>query len=192
MSWHAKVRLWVGRRVGWTAQRGWMYWVEVPLTRVVVALHCVWLALTGDKHLFDRYAVLDHPDGGERWLTEYRNRKRLEVLEAAYGGDADSAIRMVAGQRLLQVQALRREVTTMRESLEQKNRALDAMHYVWCTGGCARGQHRYCDAEADGTLTRDDVIEAVRNAQRLVTRWNNVEYRRVGDGYSPIRIEDIK
>ncbi|NBR67118.1 MAG: hypothetical protein EBT79_07570 [Actinobacteria bacterium] len=169
-----------------------MDWVEVPFTRVVVAVHCFWLALTGDKYLFDRYGMLDHPDGDDRWLTSYRNHKRLEVLEAAYSRDNDGLVRVLAEQRLIQVQALRREVTTMRESLEQKNRALDAMHYVWCTGGCARGQHRYCDAEADGTLTRDAVTEAVRNALRLVTRWNNVEYRRAGDGHHPIRVEDIK
>jgi hypothetical protein len=40
-------------------------------------------------------------------------------------------------------------IRSMQESLEHKNKALDAMHWVWCNGGCGGGE----------ILSQDSVIK---------------------------------
>jgi hypothetical protein len=69
------------------------------------------------------------------------------------------------------VKELESEVTRLRslvrqrdQQLAEKNRELDALHYVWCSGGCEDGIHRHTDEE----LTPDIVGRAIRNTTRLV------------------------
>jgi hypothetical protein len=68
-----------------------------------------------------------------------------------------------------QVQVLRAEVRRMQIVLERKNQMLDALHYVWCDGGCPSGVHRWDDA----LITEDLVRSAERNARRL-RRWYEI------------------
>lgn len=65
------------------------------------------------------------------------------------------------------------DIRQMQLVLERKNRALDAMHYVWCDGGCARGVHRWTNT----LVTREIVEAAERNAQRLRRWYRTVEFR---------------
>lgn len=65
------------------------------------------------------------------------------------------------------------EIRWMQVALERKNREMDALHFVWCDGGCAGGTHRY----TPDALTKEVVEEAVRNTTRLVRWWNNSEFR---------------
>lgn len=51
----------------------------------------------------------------------------------------------------------------------ERNIELDALHFVWCDGGCKGGVHRY----NHGELTEDIVIAAERNAKRLRTWFVN-------------------
>ena len=39
------------------------------------------------------------------------------------------------------------QIDHMRQVLERKNRQLDALHMVWCDGGCPSGVHRYQDRD---------------------------------------------
>lgn len=67
----------------------------------------------------------------------------------------------------------RPEIDIMRRSLEEKNRALDALHLVWCSGGCAGGAHRYTDEP----VTRQLVEAAEANTKRL-REWYEGAIRR--------------
>lgn len=60
----------------------------------------------------------------------------------------------------------RAEIDLMRKAAEKRNRELDALHYVWCNGGCESGVHRYGEHPP---LTKELVEEAIRNTNRLVT-----------------------
>lgn len=51
-------------------------------------------------------------------------------------------------------------------ALRQKNLELDALHYVWCTGSCGGGQHRY---HRDLVLTE----EMLKTAEGLVKRMRS-------------------
>lgn len=57
----------------------------------------------------------------------------------------------------------------LEDNLAKKNRELDALHYVWCSGGCEGGVHRHFDKE----LTAKTVASAVRNTDRLVQWYIN-------------------
>lgn len=65
----------------------------------------------------------------------------------------------------LRVKNQARELTAIRLKLEEKNRALDAMHWVWCSGGCDSGVHRWHGGKS--TLTEELVALAERNTRRL-------------------------
>ncbi len=68
-----------------------------------------------------------------------------------------------------EVVKLKRELTAAYQNNHQRNLELDALHYVWCDGGCPGGTHRW----AKNDLTAETVRFAVRNTQRLVSWWNN-------------------
>lgn len=69
------------------------------------------------------------------------------------------------------------------ESLQIKNKELDALHYIWCTGGCEKGIHRYHEEP----LTKELVELATRNTNRLITYFNNIEFQKL---YDPSRRKD--
>lgn len=62
-----------------------------------------------------------------------------------------------------QLVSARAEIRRLQVCLEEKNRALDALHYVWCSGGCKSGTHRWTEQ----SITESVVEEAERNTRRL-------------------------
>lgn len=58
---------------------------------------------------------------------------------------------------------LRRQLTIQRDNNERRNKQLDALHFVWCNGGCSSGVHRWTDE----AVTEELVCEAERNTARL-------------------------
>jgi hypothetical protein len=66
----------------------------------------------------------------------------------------------------------KRQLAMLNECLATKNRELDAMHFVWCDGGCGGGVHRY-EEMAKVPLTEDVVKRAEANVRRLRTWFVN-------------------
>ena len=64
-------------------------------------------------------------------------------------------------------------ITVQQNSLEQKNKELDALHKVWCNGGCKSGTHRYTNEP----MTQEIIDLAVANTNRLVEWWENYNAR---------------
>jgi hypothetical protein len=69
-----------------------------------------------------------------------------------------------------EIETLRRELRKMQIAIERKNRELDALHYVWCDGGCETGTHRW----SEPTITEEVVQEAERNTKRL-RQWVRIQ-----------------
>lgn len=67
-----------------------------------------------------------------------------------------------------QIRKLRTELTEALRNNQTRNRELDALHYVWCDGGCTSGTHRFCGSPS--SITEDDVQTVERCARRL-RRW---------------------
>jgi hypothetical protein len=70
------------------------------------------------------------------------------------------------------------EIAIMQKALHRKNIELDALHKVWCSGGCKTGTHRYSDVP----ITQEIVDAAVINTERLVLWWKHKQTR---DGKRP-------
>jgi hypothetical protein len=68
-----------------------------------------------------------------------------------------------------QIANLRSQIRRMQVALEDRNRQLDALHWVWCDGGCQSGVHRF-DGKGPEAITQEVVDTAVRNTERL-KRW---------------------
>ena len=66
-----------------------------------------------------------------------------------------------------------RELTQLQESLRRKNLELDALHMVWCDGGCPSGIHRF-DTEP---ISQEMIELAERNTERLRRWWNSAIFR---------------
>lgn len=67
------------------------------------------------------------------------------------------------------------DIRQMQLVLERKNRLLDALHVVWCDGGCASGVHRF--QGADVLVTEELVQAAERNTGRLRGWYESVKFR---------------
>lgn len=78
----------------------------------------------------------------------------------------------------------RHEITTMNAVLHRKNVELDALHMVWCDGGCPRGVHRW----SDELVTEEIVAAAERNATRL-RRWFDAACFRLDGALTPTASE---
>jgi hypothetical protein len=70
----------------------------------------------------------------------------------------------------------RHQLKVLNDSLRKKNLMLDALHYVWCDGGCEGGVHRFEEME-NIPLTEDIVRKAEYMALRLRTWFTNKQYR---------------
>lgn len=68
---------------------------------------------------------------------------------------------------------LRVTIAVLQEKLRAKNVALDALHWVWCDGGCAGGTHRHTPVE----LTEEMVLVAERNTRRLRSWYQNHQFK---------------
>lgn len=68
---------------------------------------------------------------------------------------------------------LRRRLTFQRDNNHERNVELDALHYVWCDGGCECGTHRF----TLGEVTEEVVVAAERNTKRLRSWWENKKHR---------------
>ncbi len=79
------------------------------------------------------------------------------------------------------VTELKAEITRLNEVLRRKNRMLDALKYVWCSGGCHGGVNRYSGER----LTEDLVRLAEANTLRL-RGWLINSPNGYGRHYTPI------
>ncbi len=89
---------------------------------------------------------------------------RKSIIRAETAGDVEA--------RAL-VKKLRRELTIAKENNARRNKQLDALHFVWCNGGCSGGVHRW----SENNVTEELVLEAERNTARLRTWLKNKEFR---------------
>lgn len=60
-------------------------------------------------------------------------------------------------------------------ALQTRNQELDALHYVWCSGGCPGGIHRYAH---EVPITEELVQLAEKNTRRL-RRWHDAANHRL-------------
>ncbi|NUP13778.1 MAG: hypothetical protein HOW73_47690 [Polyangiaceae bacterium] len=91
-------------------------------------------------------------------LVEARNALRPLIEEVR---------RLRAENERLQKKTKRQAQTLswQRECLEKKNVALDAMYWVWCSGGCEKGVRRWAGGKSE--VTEEVVAAAESNTVRL-------------------------
>jgi hypothetical protein len=107
-------------------------------------------------------------------LAEKRARRLEEALKLQ--APVDATWKEECARLQTQVKTLRADITEKRVALERKNRELDSLHFVWCNGGCGGGVHRFDGKGPDG-LNEETVRAAVHNVNRMVTYFNNAEFR---------------
>lgn len=73
----------------------------------------------------------------------------------------------------------RRQLRIAQEALRAKSVALDALHHVWCSGGCKTGVHRL-DGQGPEAITPEVLEAAERGVSRLFA-WAATRANRVGD-----------
>ncbi len=80
------------------------------------------------------------------------------------------------------ISVLQNEVRAQQTAAERRNRDLDALHLVWCDGGCPSGVHRY---DPDAIVTEEMVAAAERNTARLRRWYEAVKFRYETYGPAP-------
>jgi predicted nuclease with TOPRIM domain len=147
----------------------------------------VWLAAIAEKErLEDSFRGAGGMSVYREWCEAIEAEKKAarahlaSVIDLPNDGEHDDAriarLRTENGRLAEQVKKLKTELTQARENNEERNRELDALHYVWCSGGCHGGVHRYCGAPDD--ITEEVVAAAVRNTERLQSWFANRQYRK--------------
>ncbi len=162
--------------------------VLVAVSRVRLAIYVAWLALTGDTIFFQKWEAR-HINGADRYLQDHAQAKELWRYREAMAGEPGSvkeAIKQLGALRI-KVKEQAKTIQTMQEVATLRNKQLEALHLVWCNGGCNGGVG---DRE---NLTREKVLQAAVYVNRLVTWWNNRAYKDSGhnknDHYVSARID---
>lgn len=144
--------------------------LAVADSRARLALYAAWLALRGDQVFYQRWEAR-HIHGVERYVSDHaRERQRVRLVAAAELA-GDRQLKEELGASILRNKAQAREIRNLQESAERRNRDLAALHIVWCDGGCPGG------VGSPETLDRPTVLAAVLAVTRLVSWWNNRQYR---------------
>jgi hypothetical protein len=151
-------------------------------SRILLAARVAWLALSGDATFFARWEAR-HIHGVERFIRDQGDAKELARLRAALAEEPHPNLREQLGALRLRCEAQAREIRTMQEAAERRNRDLAALHIVWCDGGCSGG------VGCREGLDRATVEAAVRNTRRLVRWWNSAAYRKGAAVYATERVE---
>ncbi len=110
----------------------------------------------------------------DKYNKLYDGHMTFRALFEAY--DAGRASENEACEKLrAMVNEQRRQLSILQEAQRERNRQLDAMHWVWCDGGCKGGVHRWEPTE----LTEELVALAERNAARLRSWIGNKDFKAV-------------
>lgn len=72
------------------------------------------------------------------------------------------------------IERMRMELLRLEGVLHAQNIKLDAMHWVWCTGGCATGSHKW----VHGELTEELVFTAENAVRRMRESFTTIEYQK--------------
>jgi hypothetical protein len=139
-------------------------------SRIRLAIYAAWLALRGDQVFYQRWEAR-HIHGVERYVQDHAREKQRVRLVAAAELAGDRQLKEELGAAILRNKAQAREIRNLQESAERRNRDLAALHIVWCDGGCPGG------VGSPETLDRPTVLAAVLSVRRLVSWWNNRQYR---------------
>lgn len=115
---------------------------------------------------FIQVPFIDHP------LNSYNKKGRKEELEEKIVNQAEN-IRIM--EELIRNQ--KKLITHIQGTLEEKNKMLDALHYVWCDGGYVGGVHRYKEM-SNIPLTEETVRKAESNTYRLRMWFVNNKFRK--------------
>ena len=153
-------------------------WVVLRISRVRLAAHVAYLALTGDTTFFAHWEAR-HIHGAQRFQREMNEARELARYRAALSGESGGtreAVKQLGALRV-RVKEQARQIKDMQEIATLRNKQLDALHIVWCSGGCVGGVGN------EPELTEEKVKEAVTYTRRLVTWWNNHIYRKHGKDY---------
>ena len=161
----------------------------LAVSRVRLAAYVAWLALTGDKTFFQHWEAR-HIHGAERYMRQHNDAKELGRYREALAGETSGtkeAVKQLGALRI-KVKEQARTISNMQQVATLRNKQMDALHAVWCSGGCEGGVGNREE------LTREKVVEVVRYARRIVEWWNNRAYRDAGhikddEGYKAARIE---
>lgn len=113
----------------------------------------------------------------------YLNDEDLSKIYPYIKGTDAEKVFIHLSWRLRKVRYQQHELQNLRESAKQKNLELDALHYVWCNGGCKGGVHRYKEMEGK-PLTKEIVEAAEWSVKRMRIYYENKTYR---DTYTGLR-----
>ncbi len=149
-----------------------------------------WLRATdASRAAREEFKNLKHGDITALWNVREEATKRMEDAVRVLQG----AVRDIPNQehpvdqrivRLRQeneqlrdkVAHLRREISDKDQISFLRNRQLDALHLVWCSGGCHGGVHRYCGGPE--TVTEEIVATAEKNTSRLRSWFQNYQAKK--------------
>lgn len=99
---------------------------------------------------------------------------RLNTLIVESSALKDARIEVENGRLKAERDEAKRQVVNHQANNRERNLELDALHYVWCDGGCAGGIHRFGEHPP---LTQEIVELAVRNTSRIVHWFLNKSHR---------------
>jgi len=129
------------------------------------------------QHVLATFMASDHletlfrVEGRYKWNWKLQGEN--EILKDALAECENEHLALEIGKARNQISKLKQEITSQRENNHQRNLELDAMHYIWCDGGCGGGAHRF----TENNLDQGVIDAAIRNTSRLVTWWVNHKYR---------------
>lgn len=133
--------------------------------------HAVALLDAADERDRLRAAQVDATDRDYALMAEERDRAIAQEHQAAavLGGFVGDLERVEAERDRLrgEVKELKRQLTFAIDNNHRRNVELDALHYVWCDGGCDGGVHRW----TPDALT-PEVVEAAVDAVNRMVSWS--------------------
>ena len=106
-------------------------------------------------------------------LEGWRIEQKMAYLRIR---DATNIIFESAVQAIKQRDEALKTIKDLEATLHAKNKALDALHYVWCSGGCDNGVDRYTE-DGQPKLTEELLREAEFQVSRMRTHLENAAYR---------------
>ena len=126
-----------------------------------------------------------------RTLRESCDKNTPIKLDVALPHEQESSV--ILGQQVTirhleqKIQRQKHEIKYLQLSAITRNRELDALHKVWCDGGCKTGMHRWTGE----SVTQEIVDTAVANTDRMVRWWKSHKNRLEQENAERIKKEAV-
>lgn len=141
---------------------------------------------SAERALSENLASWNYENGALKAQLAAVTAERDRLKEYTEAEDTIRSLESLLAAARAEIEALKEQLASAQQNNRKRNLELDALHFVWCNGGCEGGVHRW----STETVTPELVDAAVTQVNRLIYWANNAGLRKQWSEFDAGQVKD--